>query len=493
MTSAARRTVGVLLLALAASLLVVGPAPAAGTTPVTGTVTIAGDPSTPVNGYVYFYQEPWSSAGGVALTNGAFTAPTLADGDYKIRVLVTTMDNRSVWYAGPGNPAGVETIDQAPLVTLDGTALDLTMELARIGRVTGTVTRAGGAPVGQISVQRSRQGVVASAITNAQGEFDFGYVRPSPPNLSVSVNAGSGLAGDQQSVTVPATGEVVVDLVMVEEARIGGTLVDEDSGDPIEYLSVSAFRKADQAYIGGDRTDADGRFAIGGLGETGYVLRYADDLGGYPQTWNGGTDLLVDAPPLTPTAGATLTHDEALTQVADPCQQPDSCLLSGVVEAGSGAPLAAIDVTAYDADRSARRQRLHRPLGSLGHRRHRGRRVPARVRAGQRVVLPGAGPGRVVPGVPSRRLGTGPGHTGERRRGQPRRRPVHDAGPCRPAGVDRSRGRPGPPRWRPATASSSAATGVTVHEVGVGDEQRQPARRSSSGRGPGRSWCGRAG
>lgn len=345
MPRALRRVLLTLLVALVGALLV--PVPAHAATLVSGTAT---DPDgAPISGSAYLYAVGSGSGGGNAVTGGSFSVTALTDGDYQLMVQAASMDGATRWYVA-GQPAGTPLRAEATVLHLTGTPVTLEeIHFPASATLSGTVTNGVGQPMSGVTVARNRSGMASSRVTDALGRYDFGYVLPGVTDLSVH---GDGTwAGDRAQLTVPAVGDQVVDLVMPTPSTITGVLTDAGSGAGIPMLEVLAYEKVGTGYffVNQALTDADGHFDVGGLGAGGFVLQYRDDLLGYPTTVNGGGSSLGGAPPLTTSPGATLVHDEVLTQVDDP--RPGRSL-SGVVTDFSGQPLAGIDVTVRSDDGS---------------------------------------------------------------------------------------------------------------------------------------------
>lgn len=213
MAHARRRLALALSSILVASL--VGASPASATTTVSGTVT--GPGGEPLSGTVWFCPGPdYLSCGGNNFTGGSFSLPK-PDGDVKIRVSIPSMDNTAVYYL-TGQPGGTPDVNAATVFTLAGTPLTLPpLQFSAIATLAGTVTNGDGDPMSGITVFRNRQGQVASTTTDTAGHYDFGYVRAG--SMVVSVNRSAPWAAASQNVTVPASGAVTADLVMLARSE----------------------------------------------------------------------------------------------------------------------------------------------------------------------------------------------------------------------------------------------------------------------------------
>lgn len=339
------RTLLVLLIALTASVCLVTSASAA--TTVTGTAT---DPDgNPIAGTAYLYADQSANGNGNYVTAGAFSLSAPA-GDYQLRVIASSMNNLSLWYVA-GQPEGTTDRAVATTLHLDGTT-PVTLDpivFPRIATVSGTVRDGNGDPVEGVVVFRNQGGTGSSAPpTDALGHYSFGYTRAG--TTTFSVNGNGVVAGDQVTVTVPASGHLDVDLTMPVGAHISGTLTEAGTGNVIPYLQVSAIGVGGGAagvytYV---YTDGTGHYDIGGLHFGDYVLRYNDYEQGFPTTYNGGGADQSVAPHLVAVAGATLAHDEALAPRASPTSGPHT--LGGTVRDGSQQGIAGIDITATSAN-----------------------------------------------------------------------------------------------------------------------------------------------
>lgn len=319
--------------------------PAAATTTFSITVTIAGDATVP-QGTVNFWKAPFTQGGGNDLVGGTLTKdiPTDQEGDYKISVSLTNMDGATRWYKA-GVPQGVTTKDDADILHLDGSAVPpLTIEFPQIAHLHGRVTNGDGTPAANVVVGRNRLGQGTSKQADADGYYDFGYVQPG--TTTVSVNGAGNWGRAQQTLVMPTSGDVEINLVRPELARISGTVTDATTGDPIQHLTVTAYVQANVGYATSATTDASGHYTLEGLGAGPFIVKYDDPLISYGTHWNGGVLTSGEAAPIAVVAGATTTHDEALTARPDPRSSPHT--IGGLVTDSQGHPLPDIEVFLYD-------------------------------------------------------------------------------------------------------------------------------------------------
>lgn len=337
-----RRALGGLVLALLAALLVATPASANAT--VAGTITISGDVTTPVNGTAWFIPEPNPSGSysGINFTGGSFTTTSFADGPYKIRISLSTMDGYSRYYR-EGFPEGTTDVSLATTVTLGGgPAPTIDIVFPQIATVSGQVTNGDGNPMAGVVVLRNKGGSVRSTTTDGTGHYSLGYHLAGP--VAIGVNGNGTWAEDRKQVTVPASGALTVDLLMDRPVRISGTVTDAGTGTGIPHLRVTALEMTGTTAYRQVETDADGAFDIIGLPDGEYVVRYEDYPEGYPTAFNDGGIDQATAPRLVAAAGQHLVQDDALTQRPDPRLGPHT--LGGVVVDQTDAALAGIEVVA---------------------------------------------------------------------------------------------------------------------------------------------------
>ena len=229
----------------------------------------------------------------------------------RCRVLVRPWTGPHALVRGPpASPAGVDA-DRPGAPSSPSTAGDPPHhELALIGRVTGTVTRADGAPVGQIS------GAATGRAWSARHHERAGRLR-------LRLRAAE-LAEPHRHASAPGPGWPVISSRSPSRPSVTGGRRPGDGGPPGTIgrrrspttapatgirvpLRVAYHKVGTGLHRGPARTDADGRFAVGGLGEGGFVLAVPRRPGWVPpDVATAARSSLVDAPPLTPRAGATL-------------------------------------------------------------------------------------------------------------------------------------------------------------------------------------------
>ena len=334
-----RRLLGVLVAVIA------GGAGASGAFAVSTTVTVHAENAdgTPITGTLWVSRVGSGISSGYTIANGDGAATVNADvGDYRFAVQATNMDDLQRWYVAT-NPAGAVLPADGTVVTLDGTPFAFTMTLPMIGTLSGRVFGPDGNPMANLPVVRSRFGGSKSTTTNANGDYDFGFVQPG--TYALATGSTDTVAAGQQSLTMPAIGAITRDFNLVQHGTVSGKLTDATTGAPIANLHVAAYRKSSIGYLNGAFTDSDGRFTIARV--TGdVILQYSDPLNGYPFGWNGGAVLAADATGIPTVPAEEVFHNDSLTASPDP--RLGTHTLSGVVTASGGGPLGAIEVTATD-------------------------------------------------------------------------------------------------------------------------------------------------
>jgi protocatechuate 3,4-dioxygenase beta subunit len=337
-----------LLVALA---LVVGvglataPAQSAAAAQVSGTVTILGDTTTPMDYTVFFQPVGSDSSSGYAVTSSSFTLPTVswpqAPGDYHVWFRFTMLDGLTRYYVA-GQPAGSASRDDATVVTLGSTPPPaIVMTLPKLAHVTGTVTDGGGDALSGVTVEITKAaGYVGQhqATTDAHGRYDLGYVQAG--SRTIHAYGTGDLAAAYDEVTVAASGNQTVDLVLDQEpATLEGTLTDKATGLPISFATVDLALWPAGLALASTQADADGHYSFTGLAAGGYRIWVADDL------VEGSSGLVVDSGDTTVTAGATTVEDLTLEAV----HSPGPHTVSGTVTDTQGDPLPGIRVSLLSA------------------------------------------------------------------------------------------------------------------------------------------------
>ncbi len=313
---------------------------------VSTTVTVHAENAAgePITGTLYAWRVGAGSYPGNHIVNGVGSITITADtvGDYRLGVSASNMDDLQRWYV-VGTPGGTPVAADGTAVTLDGTPVEFSMTLPLIGKLSGRVLGPNGSPMANLAVFRSRFGGSKSTTTNANGEYDFGFVQPG--TYSLATGSTDTVAAGQMSLTMPATGAITQDFNLVSHGTVSGTLTDAATGAPIANLRVAAYRKSSTGYLGAAFTDADGHFTIPRV-TSDVILQYTDLLNGYPSGWNGGAVLAADATAIPTVPAGEVLHNESLTASSDP--RLGTHTLSGVVTASGGGPLGGIEVTATD-------------------------------------------------------------------------------------------------------------------------------------------------
>lgn len=337
-----------LLVALA---LVVGvglaaaPAQSAAAAQVSGTVTILGDTTTPMDYTVFFQPVGSSSSSGYAVTSSSFTLPTVswpqAPGDYHVWFRFTMLDGLTRYYV-VGQPGGSASRNDATVVTLGSTPPPaIVMTLPKLAHVTGTVTDGGGDALSGVTVEITKAaGYVGQhqATTDRHGHYDLGYVQAG--SRTIHAYGTGDLAAAYDEVTVAASGSQTLDLVLDQEpATLEGTLTDRATGLPISFATVDLALWPAGLELASTQADADGHYSFTGLAAGTYRVWVTDDL------VEGASSLLIDGGDATLTAAATTVED--LTLEAVHSSGPHT--VSGTVTDTHGDPLPGIRVSLLSA------------------------------------------------------------------------------------------------------------------------------------------------
>lgn len=325
--------------------LAAAPAQSASVAPVSGTVTILGDTTTPMDYTVYFQPVGSSSSSGYAVTSSSFTLPTAswpqAAGDYHVWFRFAMLDGLTRYYVA-GQPAGSTDRADASVVTLGSTPPPaIVMTLPAIAHVTGTVTDGGGDPLPGVTVEITKAAGYQGqhqATTDADGGYDLGYVQAG--SRTVHAYGTGDLASAYDDVTIAASGHQTVDFVLDQQpATLQGTLTDQATGLPLSFATVDLALWPAGLELASTQADADGHYSFTGLAAGGYRVWATDDL------VEGSSSLLVDGDDATLTAGVTTVAD--LTLEAVHSSGPHT--VSGTVTDTHGDPLPGIRVSLLSA------------------------------------------------------------------------------------------------------------------------------------------------
>jgi hypothetical protein len=350
-TTSLRRLWNALLGAVIVLVAVAPPATAA--TPVPLSATILNTDGVAQAGTVCLERVGTNGCGGTYYTDGHWSWGWNPDfnpaGDYRIKVLSSTMDGISRWYV-EGNIAGTTDKSLATPVHLEAgsPSFDFTMVLPAIATVTGRAVTTSGAGIAGLTVTLNEAGSYRSTTTKLDGSYDLGYTRSGSWQIIVPGNAD--WVRTQTGVDVPGSGAVVVpDLVVQAAASIEGDVTDSVTGLPIPFVDVHAYSADTHSQLATTTTDADGHYRIGKLGTTPLVLRFQDgSFDGYHWTLNDGGnpgDWSSQAP-ITLAEGEVRVYHQHLAPKAAPA--PPAHTLSGTATDSEGHPLAGINVTDGD-------------------------------------------------------------------------------------------------------------------------------------------------
>lgn len=301
-------------------------APNTGSGSITGQVSTSA--ATPANFVtVAAYTEYGQYATGTTTSaSGVYTLTNLVAGSYLLRFSPGTGTDTGEWYNNQATGLTATPIS----VTRGAVTPNINVQLDPGGRISGTLTAEGGAPVpfSSVAVIDQTGSQVARASTNAGGLYvtspglpsgDYRvYFEGSGPYLPEYYdNQSNPDTATSVSITAPVT--TVVNAQLAVGGQISGTVTNAATGLPVPSAQVIA-SGPNSAY---GYTDSDGRYLLAGLPTGDYEIRASTPF--------GDTGLIAAVQTATVTAGATLPGvNFALAQGAT---------LSGRVTGPGGAPL----------------------------------------------------------------------------------------------------------------------------------------------------------
>jgi 5-hydroxyisourate hydrolase-like protein (transthyretin family) len=318
---------------------------------VTGTVTGSG-PLHNIYVYAYYGEENEYTNSASTDVNGRYRIAGLGPIPYKFWFydpngiyLAEWHNNKPDW--GTANPVNL----------MSGITTTINASLVKAGAITGTVTAEGsGAPLNNIGVtayDAVTGNYVASANTNASGIYRIGGLAPANYKLRFQDNTGTYLtewhnnkpnqaSADPINVSAGVTRTVNAQLALAGVLR--GTVTAEGSGTPLSNINVRAYDASTGSQVGNNTTDASGIYRIGGLSPGTYKLRFQDNNGVYLTEYHNNKPDLDSADPVAVSIGTTTTVNAAL--------QAGARITGRVTEAGSGAGIASVSISANRMDGS---------------------------------------------------------------------------------------------------------------------------------------------
>ncbi|MBA4246774.1 MAG: hypothetical protein C0444_00550 [Microbacterium sp.] len=311
---------------------------------ISGSITRAASPGTPVEGVEVRAEGSNSTFFANTAADGTFQISALPDGDYRV-VSDDAPGLVSRWWDGAYSFFDAEVITVSGGETVTG--IDIALEES--GTISGRVTGPTGDPLADVEViaELGTSPDTLYTTTDANGEYVLEGVGPSTylvyfqPSESVNVQSqywpGVTLIADATPVQGIVAGAVSgIDVQLPEGSIISGTVTDEVSTDPIAGLTVYVESRSNQTgrYVS---TDASGNWVSMGLpGASDYTVEFIDYFDVYVSEYYDGVRREADATRLTATVGETLGGiDASLVQAAS---------VSGRVVDESGEGLDGIEV-----------------------------------------------------------------------------------------------------------------------------------------------------
>ena len=337
---------------------------------ITGTVTDAGTAAPLPGVYVYVY-----SGGGVWIhsvitdASGVYTASGFLSGTYYLRT-ENNLGYIDELYNNLPCPGGgcVVTTGAGVNVTVGATTSGIHFGLAGGGTISGTVSDAGtGAPLAGVQVlfYAATGDYAGFVVTDALGAYvksglagtyflrtvnSLGYVDELYNNIPFT---GTSCAipvtiGTNVSVTAGATTSGI-DFGLAVGGTITGTVTDARTGTPLTGVQVNVF-DASGAPVAYGSTNTSGFYTTLAQPTGTYYLRTWNNLGYVDELYNnvpcaGGSCTVTTGTGVSVTAGAT-------TSGIDFALSSGGTISGTVTDAGTGAPLAGVDVYVYNASGS---------------------------------------------------------------------------------------------------------------------------------------------
>ena len=239
----------------------------------------------------------------------------------------------------------------AAVLGLPGTALGASGDIT--GSVTDAVTHSPLSGI-EVDVYDSNQNFVDSATTDATGAYTLSGLTPGSyevgfsdfsnqnPHVSQYFN-GKTTLNAADSVTV-ASGSTTggIDAQLEPGGTISGAVTDASTHTPVGNVDVTVLDSSGN-YVNGTRTDAGGRYAVGGLGSESYRVQFTPRSDSpYAQQFYSGKASQASADAVSVTGGQTTGGINAQLAAA-------SRITGTVTAAATQQPISGVQVDVLDA------------------------------------------------------------------------------------------------------------------------------------------------
>ena len=292
--------------------------------------------------YTGYYAYGYTNSSGVYTTT-----PGLPPGTYE----VSFFDHRGDYAVEYFDDVHAPSQHTPVTVTNTDDVGDIDAALSPAAVITGVVTGSGPLPGIHVTAYYSDSNTYAEgATTDASGRYRLGSMGPTTYKLQfvdyddVFVTEWHDDKADWATadpVRLTAGMTTTVNAELTAGGVVAGTVTDEDSGSPLQGISVSLSDAATGGYVSGLTTDAGGAYRFAGLVAGDYVLRFRDYDDRYLEEYYDDQPHRSSADPVSVTAGMTTTVNAELTA--------GGVIAGTVTEEGSGSPLEGIRVNLYEA------------------------------------------------------------------------------------------------------------------------------------------------
>jgi alpha-tubulin suppressor-like RCC1 family protein/uncharacterized surface anchored protein len=305
-------------------------------------------------------------------STGFYAIYGLPTGNYYVRTAYNSgyLDQLYDGLVCPSDQCPPTALATAVAVTVGETTGPIDFSLTPGETIAGTVTDAGtGVPLASVSVSiyNASGTIVGSAVTtNTSGAYTKNglapgsyYVRTSNtlgyvdeqyndlpcPGGSCAVTAGTPVTVGADAV---ASG---IDFALARGGTISGTVTDAATGATLGSITVSAYDAGGNA-VGNYPTNASGVYAVGGLPTGAYTVRTSNTVGYVDEQYNSQTCPGGACPPPATATVVSVTAPATTSGVSFSLAR-GGVIAGTVTNASSGAPLAGVSVSVYDAGGTA--------------------------------------------------------------------------------------------------------------------------------------------
>ena len=290
-------------------------------------------------------------------SRGRYVAPALAGGTYKVSFSSTSGGNYvAQTYNDRGSLAQGDPVTVSTGQTAAGINAALQPGATISGTVTDAVTHAGVAGI-PVVVYASDGTPAAFGTTDGAGAYTVPRLAPGSYRVGFDDDGTGGyLPQFADGVSSLASARVIavsagqsvggVDAALVTGGQLSGTVTDASTHAPLSGVTVTVYDLVGGGSVGSVQTDGTGAYTVTGLPAGSYAVGFELGVAGYLPQFDSGQSSLAQANAITLAAGQVVSG-------VDAAMAGGGQISGTITSAATGAALANVPVTVYDASGAA--------------------------------------------------------------------------------------------------------------------------------------------